>query len=287
MAPSTSSLLTFGGQVAIVTGAGRGIGAATASLFARNGCAVVINDVDGAAVETVGRAITQAGGRVSVCAGDVTSADFPEALVAHAIAEYGQLNHVINNAGFCWDAMVHKMDDEAWDRVIECHGRAPFRLLRAAAPHLRGPAKMELDAGMPLSARCIVNVSSTTGLHGNAGQANYAFAKAGLIGLTKTLAREWGPLGIRCNAVAFGLIATRLTAAAGAHGSVKLGAREVPQGLPPAMVKAWESGALLQQLPLGRAGTVEEAAGGIALLASPLASYITGHVLEVTGGFGI
>lgn len=282
-----SAALQFGGQVAVITGAARGIGAATARLFAHHGCAVVVTDIDRAEAERVGRGITQEGGRAVVFTGDITEVGFPEALISRTVSEFGQLNILVNNAGFCWDSMLHKMDDDAWDRVVECHGRAPFRLLRAAAPHLRGPAKAELDASAPLSARCVVNVSSTTGLHGNAGQANYAFAKAGLVGLTKTLAREWGPLGIRCNAVAFGLISTRLTGAAGAGGSASVGSRDVPQGLPPGAVEAWESGALLRQVPLGRVGTVDEAAGGIALLASPLASYITGHVLEVTGGFGI
>jgi 3-oxoacyl-[acyl-carrier protein] reductase len=278
----------FGGQVqvALITGAGRGIGASTAKLFGRHGCAVVVNDLDASAAEDVRCAIAAAGGRASVCIGDVTADGFADRLVSHAIREFGQLNHVVNNAGFCWDSMVHKMSDEAWDSVLACHGRGPFRLLRAAAPHLRGPAKAELDAGLPLSPRSVINVTSTSGLHGNPGQANYAFAKAGLVGLTKTLAREWGPLGIRCNAVAFGLISTRLTGAAGAGGSVKVGGHDVPQGLPQATLASFERG-LLHQVPLGRAGTADEAAGGIALLASPLASYITGHVLEVTGGYGI
>jgi 3-oxoacyl-[acyl-carrier protein] reductase len=281
--------LSFDTQVAIVTGAGRGIGAAAASLFARHGCAVVVSDIDANAAEGVRRDIVAAGGRASAFAGDVTDDGFPDALIAHTLASFGGLNHIVNNAGFCWDAMVHKMDDDAWDAVVACHGRAPFRLLRAAAPHLRGPAKAELDAGLPLSARSVINVSSTSGLHGNAGQANYAFAKAGLVGLTKTIAREWGPLGIRCNAVAFGLISTRLTGAAGAGGSARVGERDVPQGLQPESLKAFdfERGMAKQLIPLGRAGTVEEAAGGIVLLASPLASYITGHVLEVTGGYGM
>lgn len=275
-------------QAALITGAGRGIGAAAARLFAQHGCAVVVNDADAEAAIAVAQEITAAGGRAVSFPGDCTTDAFAADAVGHTIQSFGNINHLVNNAGFTWDSMLHRMSDEAFDAVIACHARAPFRLIRAAGEHMRTDAKREMETvGRPTEPRTITNVSSSSGLHGNVGQANYALAKAGIIGLSKTVAKEWGPLGIRCNAVAFGLIDTRLTRPAGEGGSVSVGGTEVPQGLPPASVAAWQTEAAQQQLPLRRAGSAEEAAGGILFLASPLASYVTGHVLEVTGGLGM
>mmetsp|Transcript_27608 Transcript_27608/g.65777 ORF Transcript_27608/g.65777 Transcript_27608/m.65777 type:complete len:210 (+) Transcript_27608:316-945(+) len=209
-------------------------------------------------------------------------------MVAAALARHGTLDIVVNNAGFLWDGVVHKMEDAQFAAVLECHLTAPFRLARAAAVHMRAAAREELAAGGAPRDRCFVNVSSTSGLHGNVGQANYAAAKAGVIGLTKTLAKEWGPLGIRSNAVAFGMIDTRMTSAFAEGSTVTVGGLEVPQGLPDRVAAAWQKDDLLSAaVPLGRKGTADEAAGGVLFLASPLATYVTGHTLEVTGGMGI
>ena len=273
----------FQDHVVVVTGAGRGIGAATARLFAEHGAAVVVNDLDaGPAGDTV-EAIRAAGGEAAAVAGSVTEDGFAEALLDEAVGRYGPLNVLVNNAGFTWDAMLHTMTDEQWRAVLEVHTFAPFRLIRAAATHLREPAKQELAAGRPFSRnRCVVNVSSTSGLHGNVGQANYATAKMGVVGLTKTVAKEWGRFGVRCNAVAFGFIDTRMTRPKDGGETATVGDRAVPQGIPDAVREHARTAN-----PLGRMGTDREAAGGVVLLASPLAGYVTGHTLEVTGGAGI
>jgi len=214
-------------------------------------------------------------------------ADFPEALLAYAAAEFGPVDVLVNNAGFLFDGVLHKMDDSQWGAVVDCHLGAPFRMARAAAPYMRDAAKREMEGGGAPSDRCIINVSSTSGLHGNVGQANYAAAKAGIVGLTKTIAKEWGAFGVRANAVAFGMIETRMTSAFASE-AVEVGGQAVQQGLPPEVAKMWEGGPLLRAMvPLNRKGRPEEAAGGILFLASPHASYVTGHTLEVTGGMGI
>jgi 3-oxoacyl-[acyl-carrier protein] reductase len=273
----------FEHQTVVITGAGRGIGAAAARLFAREGANVVVNDRDEDPALEVAASIEDAGGRALAVAGDVTSADFPDQLLDAAVDRFGKLNVLVNNAGFTWDGMVHTMTDEQWLRVLEIHTLAPFRMIRAAARHLREPAKAELEAGQPFAEnRVIVNISSTSGLHGNVGQANYATAKMGIVGLTKTVAKEWGRFGVRCNAVAFGFIDTRMTRSKEAGETVEVEGTTIVQGIPEAMRERAVTGN-----PLGRPGTDEEAAGGILLMASPLAGYVTGHTLEVTGGAGI
>ncbi len=277
----------FQNQTVIITGAGRGIGAATARLFARFGANVVVNDLDAEPAEEVAHSIQEAGGEAIAVPGSVTDPEFPDRILRTAADHFGAVHILVNNAGFTWDGLIHKMTDEQWQTILEVHATAPFRLIRAAAPYLRDPAKAELEAGKPLTNRCIINISSTSGLHGNIGQANYATAKMGIVGLTKTVAKEWGPFGIRCNAVAFGFIDTRLTRPKEVQEeAVRIGDKEIVLGIP-LKVRQRLDQALAERIPLGRAGTPEEAAGGIVLLASPLASYITGHVLEVTGGMGI
>jgi len=273
----------FESQVVIITGSGRGIGAAAAKQFASYGAKVVVNDLEAEPAERVAAAIREDGGEALVVAGDVTASDFPERILKETTEAYGKLNILVNNAGYTWDALAHKMTDEQWRALIEVHATTPFRLIRAAAPYLRDRAKAELEAGQTLSNRCIINVSSTSGLHGNIGQANYAFAKMGVVGLTKTIAKEWGRFGIRCNAVAFGFIDTRLTRAKESGESVEVNGQSVTLGIPEKI----RQGLGTTAIPLGRAGTAEEAAAGIVMMASPLASYITGHTLEVTGGMGI
>jgi len=273
----------FQNQVAIITGAARGIGAATAKLFAQQGAQVVINDLDGTVLATTRAEIEAAGGTVLAIPGSVTEAAFPNQLMKAAVDAFGKINILVNNAGYTWDGMVHKMSDEQWQAILDIHVTAPFRMIRALAPYMREPAKAEIEQyGAPQEPRVIINISSTSGLHGNIGQANYATGKLGIVGLTKTIAKEWGPLGIRCNAVAFGFIDTRLTRSKENRESIQVGERAIALGIPNE-VRAVAS----VRSPLERPGTPEEAAGGIVLLASPWASYITGHTLEVTGGAGI
>jgi 3-oxoacyl-[acyl-carrier protein] reductase len=272
----------FENQVAIVTGAGRGIGAAAARLFAEGGAKVVVNDLNEAPAQEVASAIIAAGGQALAIAGSVTDPDFPAQLMQAAVDHFGKINILVNNAGFTWDGMVHKMTDEQWEAVLDVHATAPFRMVRAAAPHMREVAKADLKSGVMPEPRCIVNVSSTSGLHGNIGQANYATGKMGIVGLTKTVAKEWGAFGIRCNTVAFGFVDTRLTRPKEDGATIQVGEQEVTLGIPAQMRDLAP-----RMIPLGRGATAEEAAGGIILMASPFAAYITGHTLEVTGGVGI
>lgn len=269
-------------QVALITGAARGIGAAAAHLFAQQGAQVVINDRDEALVRTVASEIRSAGGDAIAVAGDLTSPEFPQHLIEETIAKYGMLNILVNNAGYTWDGMIHKMTDRQWEAMLEIHNTAPFRLIRAAAPHIRDAAKAEREEHRREEPRCIINVSSTSGIHGNAGQANYSTAKMGIVGLTKTLAREWGLYGIRTNAIAYGYIDTRLTMAKEGGDKIQVEGEDIQLGIP-SHLRDFAT----MMIPLGRTGTVDEAAGAMLLLASPYASYINGHVLEVTGGMGI
>lgn len=266
------------GKAAIVTGSGRGIGRAVALLFAQHGAAVVVNDLDGEVAEGVAGEIRAAGGRAAVCSGDVTSPDFAERVVSTCIESFGQLDIVVNNAGYTWDGVVQNVTDEMWEAMLAVHLTAPFRIIRAATPYMREVAKRELAEGRRVH-RKIINVSSTSGVAGNPGQINYAAGKMGIVGVTKTLAKEWGRFSINVNAVAYGFIETRLTAAKEAQPVAQIGENAIQLGIPESMRQ------LAQQfIPLGRAGTPEEAAGPVLFLASPLSDYVTGHVLLVTGG---
>lgn len=270
-------------QVVIITGSGQGIGAAAAKLFAEHGAKVVVTDLDAEKSNAIVSEIKEGGGEAFAIAGDVTDPSFPDELIGRTVEQYGKLNTLVNNAGFTWDGMLHKMGDEQWETILNVHLTAPFRLIRATTPYLRDVAKAELEAGDGFTEpRCIVNVSSTSGLHGNVGQANYASGKMGIVGLTKTVAKEWGMFGIRCNAVAFGFVDTRLTRPKEDRAAIDYQGQRIPLGIPEQLRQMAP-----MRIPLGRAATAAEAAGGIFMLASPFAAYITGHTLEVTGGSGI
>ncbi|KAF3927751.1 hypothetical protein ABW21_db0208121 [Orbilia brochopaga] len=259
----------FAGQTAIVTGSGQGIGAECAKLFAKDGAKVVVCDIDKAKAEAVAKEINESGGKAIACAGDVTSQEYNDELVKKA-AEFGngKIHHLVLNAGFTWDAVIHKMTDKQFDAMISVHNKAPFMLVRAAAPYFR-----VIDG----ENRTITTVSSTTGVNGNAGQLNYSIAKSGVTGMAKTIAREWGPkFGVRANCVAYGYIQTRLTASKESGGFAVYGSEKVAIGIPGAGGPAFGS---LKEIPLQRGGTPTEAAGAIIALASPLMSYVTGHVL--------
>lgn len=263
-------------KVAIVTGSGRGIGRAVAEMLAGHGARVVVNDLDPAPAEETAAAILAAGGECLVCAGSVTDPTFPDKLIRATLDAFGSLDVLVNNAGYTWDGVVHKMSDDQFDAMLDVHLRAPFRIIRAAADYLRGEAKKALDAGQTPPCRKIINVSSTSGVAGNAGQINYAAGKMGVVGMTKTIAKEWGRFNICCNAVAYGFMDTRLTQAKEKGETTAAG---VVLGIPQAMREAQAS-----HIPLGRPGTPEEAAGPVLFLASPLSDYVTGEVVLVTGG---
>ncbi|WP_026912931.1 SDR family NAD(P)-dependent oxidoreductase [Patulibacter minatonensis] len=263
------------GKVAIVTGSGRGIGLATATLLSEQGATIVVNDLD---ADVAREAADGIAGETSVVAGDLTKPGVPDRLVEETIAAHGRIDMLVNNAGYTLDAPLHKLTDDAFQRMLDIHTVAPFRLIRAAAPHLREPAKQERAEGVEVF-RKIVNVSSISGTFGNAGQANYAAGKAAIVGLTRTLAKEWGQFKVNVNAVAFGWIETRLTALAGDDNVAEIDGQQVRLGMPES---ARELAAL--GVPLGRAGTPEEAAGGVFFLCSPWSDYVHGQTLHVTGG---
>jgi 3-oxoacyl-[acyl-carrier protein] reductase len=263
------------GKAAIVTGSARGIGRATAELLAEQGARVLINDLDGDVAE---QAASEIGGETAVFGGDLTQPGVPDQLVQKAVDEFGQIDIIVNNAGYTWDGVAHKMTDEQFQAMLEIHTVVPFRVIRAAAPHLREPAKKERDEGREVF-RKIVNVSSISGTMGNAGQVNYSSAKAGVVGLTKTLAKEWGGFKINVNAVAFGFVETRLTASKEEGGKIEIEGKEIDLGIPEQMRQL--AAAII---PLGRAATPEEAAGPVFFLCSPWANYVHGQILHVTGG---
>ena len=264
------------GKAAIVTGSARGIGRATAELFVSEGAKVLINDLDADVAE---QAAGEIDGETAVFAGDLTKEGAADDLVKAAIDAFGAVDICVNNAGYTWDGVAHKMSDEQFQAMLDIHTIVPFRVARALAPSWREAAKAERGEGKEVF-RKIVNTSSTSGMMGNAGQVNYSAAKMGVVGLTKTLAKEWGQFKINVNAVAFGFVETRLTAAkeAGEEMTSPTG-EKIELGIPEQM-RAMASAII----PLGRPATPEEASGPVLFLCSPLADYMHGQVLNVTGG---
>jgi 3-oxoacyl-[acyl-carrier protein] reductase len=272
---------TLDGKVALVSGSGRGIGREIALKLAGEGARVVVNDLDaGPATETVAD-IVAAGGEAVACIGSVTEAGFADRFVATAVDTYGGLDIIVNNAGYTWDSVIQKMTDEQWDAIIDVHLKAPFRILRAAQPVISKLAKAEAAAGA-VTCRKVVNISSIAGLGGNAGQVNYSTAKAGIVGLTKTLAKEWGRYNVTVNAVAFGYIKTRLTEAADSDTRIDVDGKSIKVGMSTDLVAMTE-----QMIPLGRAGTPKDAAGAVYLLCLPESDYVSAQTLICGGGFFI
>jgi 3-oxoacyl-[acyl-carrier protein] reductase len=263
------------GKAAIVTGSARGIGRATAELLASQGAKVLINDLDD---DVARQTAAEIDGETAVFSGDLTKSAAPDELVQAAMSAFGRIDIIVNNAGYTLDAPVHKLSDDWFQRMLDIHVIAPFRIVRAAAPYLREPAKAERERGEEVF-RKIVNVSSTSGTMGNAGQANYSAAKAAVVGLTRTMAKEWGQFKINCNAVAFGYIETRLTASKQDDNVMEIDGEKVQLGIPDQM-----RGIAKMIIPLGRPGTPEEAAGGVFFLCSPWSNFVHGQVLHITGG---
>jgi 3-oxoacyl-[acyl-carrier protein] reductase len=266
------------GKVALVTGSGRGIGKAIAHKFAGEGASVVVNDLDQAQAEETVAEIERSGGHAVACAGSVTAPDFAERFIGTAVSAYGGLDIVVNNAGYTWDSVIQKMTDEQWYAMIDVHLTAPFRILRAAQPVIRQLLKADETAGRR-RVRKVINISSVAGLFGNAGQINYAAGKAGIVGMTQTLAKEWGRLNTTVNCVAFGLIKTRLTDGAAGSSTARIEGRDIKVGVNPELLAAME-----RSIPLGRGGTPEEAAGAVYLFAIPESDYVSGQTLMCTGG---
>jgi 3-oxoacyl-[acyl-carrier protein] reductase len=270
------------GRVAIVSGSGRGIGRAIALKLAADGAAVVVNDVDGLPAGDTVREIEAAGGRAVSVPGSVTDEGFGEQFVRAAVDTFGGLDIVVNNAGYTWDAVIQKMTDEQWDAILEVHLKAPFRILRAAQPVIAAAVKHAVAVGDPVPCRKVVNISSIAGLGGNPGQVNYAAAKAGVTGLTKALAKEWGRYNVTVNTVAFGLILTRLTQPSADGATIDVEGRELRVGVSESLMASMQDG-----IPLGRVGTPAEAAGAVYLFCIPESDYISAQTVVCGGGFSI
>ena len=271
--------ITLTGKTALITGAGRGIGRAVALQLGAAGAAVMVNDLDAAAAEETAAHIRAAGGHAAFLAGDVTAPAFPQELVDATLAAFRSVDIIVNNAGYTWDNVIQKTTDEQFQAMLDIHLVAPFRILRAASGYIREAAKQEIQQGVRVM-RKVVNITSIAGTDGNPGQAGYSSGKSGVLGLTRTMAKEWGRYNVNVNAVGFGLIETRLTQPLAKQGAtIEVKGREIPVGVQPAVLDA-----VKLKCPLGRLGSVEEAAGAVLFFCSPLSDYVTAEVLICGGG---
>jgi 3-oxoacyl-[acyl-carrier protein] reductase len=246
------------------------------------GAHIVVNDLDREVAHQTAAEIEAMGVYAIVCDGDVTSPDFGDRFVRTAMERFGTIDIIINNAGYAWDSILQKTTDEQWTSMLDVHLTAPFRILRAAQPTIATAAKAEIAAFGRAKRRTVVNISSVAGLGGNPGQAGYAAAKAGIVGLTKTVMKEWGRYNVTVNAVAFGVIATRMTGGETGATTITVQGRQIRAGVSSEIREAMEKG-----IPLGRVGTPEEAAGAVYLLCLPEAGYITGETIVVGGGWSL
>jgi len=264
------------GRVALVTGAGQGIGRAIVLKLISEGSRVLANDLDAASLQGLSADVARLGGVCETFPGDVTENDFGDRAVAACLERFGDLHILINNAGYIWNSRIANHTDEQWYAMLDVHATGPFRLLRAAGRHFRAMAK----EGRTASARKVVNVSSVSGLFGEATQFSYAAAKSALVGMTRSLAKDWGRYNVTVNCVAFGLIETRLTQTfAGEVPEIEIGERKLKVGLDAAQVEAMK-----RLIPLGRAGTPEEAAGAVLLFCLPESDFISGEIVIAAGG---
>jgi 3-oxoacyl-[acyl-carrier protein] reductase len=278
--PQTASQtpFTLEGRTALVTGAGRGIGRAIARRLAAAGASVMVNDLDESMLLETEVELAHPD-RVHHIQGDLTDPSTPEAVVQATLDAFGSIDIIVNNAGYSWDNVIQKTTDEQFQAMLEIHLVTPFRLLRAASAFIREKAKQEIAAGARVM-RKVVNITSIAGTDGNPGQVGYSSGKAGVIGLTKTLAKEWGRYNVNVNAVGFGLIETRLVQPLNGQGaSMEMHGHQIRLGVQPSLLDSVRSAC-----PLGRLGTPEEAAGAVLFFCSPLSDYVTGEVLICGGG---
>ena len=272
------------GKVALITGSGRGIGRELALMLSKDGAHIVINDLDADPANQTVEDITAMGGKAVACNGSVTDDDFPERFINTALDTFGGLDIIVNNAGYTWDNVIQKMDDKQWQAILDCHITAPFRILRAAQPHIKRLFLEDKEKGIT-NYRKVVNISSTSGMNGNAGQVNYSTAKAGVVGMAKTMAKEWGRYNVNVNAVGFGLIKTRLTDADAEkeESTIDIEGNKIKVGVNSAVFQYAKT-----MIPLGRPGTPQEAAGAIYMFCIPESNYVTGQILMCHGGgFGL
>lgn len=266
------------GRTALVTGAGRGIGRAVALQLAQLGAAVVVNDLDRDPLLETAALIEKAGGGAELITGDITDLALPERLIQAALDRFRSIDIIVNNAGYTWDGVIQKTTDAQFQAMLDIHIGAPFRVLRAASGWIRETAKRESEQGRRVM-RKVVNITSVSGVDGIAGQSGYGSGKAGVIGLTKVLAKEWGRYNVNINAVGFGFIETRLTQPLSDAAEIDVKGQKIKVG-----VQAGAIEAMKQRCPLGRFGTVEEAAGPVLFFCSPLSDYVSGEVLICSGG---
>jgi 3-oxoacyl-[acyl-carrier protein] reductase len=266
------------GKTALVTGAGRGIGRAIAKKLVTAGARVMVNDLDEQTLLATEQEL-DVPERVRHTTGDLTDPATPEAVVQAVLSEFGGIDIIVNNAGYSWDNVIQKTTDEQFKAMLEIHLVTPFRLLRAASTYIRESAKKEIAASQRVM-RKVVNITSIAGTDGNPGQVGYSSGKAGVIGLTKTLAKEWGRYNVNVNAVGFGLIETRLVQPLNsASANMEMHGHQIRLGVQPSLLESVKSAC-----PLGRLGTPEEAAGAVLFFCSPLSDYVTGEVLICGGG---
>ena len=271
--------ISLANKAAVVTGAARGIGRAIAEKLSGAGAAVLLVDVDASALEEAQGALRDGGGRVTTIAGDLTDPAFPQTVIHAAVREFGSIDIIVNNAGYTWDSVIQKTSDEQFEAMLDIHVVAPFRMLRAASHWIRERAKKEIETGQRVM-RKVVNITSISGLDGNPGQVGYASGKSAVVGLTKTLAKEWGRYNVTVNAVGFGLIDTRLIKPMDdPQTAIAIGEKQVRVGMQP---QVREEAA--RMIPLGRLGTPADAPDAVFFFCSPLSDYVTGEVLVCSGG---
>lgn len=266
------------GRTALVTGAGRGIGRAIAKRLAAAGARVMASDLDEAMLRESEVECARPEQMKHFC-GDLTDPNTPAALVQATLDSFGSVDIIVNNAGYSWDNVIQKTTDEQFLAMLEIHLVVPFRILRAASTYIRDTAKHEIAAGQRVM-RKVVNITSIAGTDGNPGQVGYSSGKAGVIGLTRTMAKEWGRYNVNVNAVGFGLIQTRLVQDLNRpDAKMEMHGHQIRLGVQPTLLESVKTAC-----PLGRLGTPEEAAGAVLFFCSPLSDYVTGEVLICGGG---